>query len=464
MKIIVLFMILSTLVLATVEENKESFDAEMESFYSLVERSLVQRTQAPGFFDALNRELEVSGHLSAASIHKIKERTENYKELRSALLEKAFMYEPWIKDKGVEPKVRFSGVMFSLASAIVMYDNYLYNLSVLQSERHLRHIMNDADSEYHLKSRELLLSTSEYTSISNFIRMKKAIAFYQHELAKEYIYDDEMVYLQTLIESSPSYRALEDKNFFQVVAQKLYFYGKSSVDEVDLFRDGSINLLSGVFGNGMGLVVTRRGLMYADSEIEVAVRQELEAGDILLEKTPFRLTDKFIPGYWGHAAIWVGSKEELIRLGLWNEPLIVPYHQEIEEGGQIIEALRSGVELNTLSHFLNIDDLAVLRENISDTELKKAVILRAFAQLGKAYDFNFDVETTDKIVCSELVYTAYPHIKWPTSKTLGRYTVSPDHIAIKTKESALELITLYHEGSRVQKNKALWKKMLRDEL
>ena len=464
MKFVVLLMALFTLVLSASQKSQDSFDIEMESLYTLVERSLVQRAEAPGFFDTLNRELDTSGHLSAASVHKIKKRTENYKELRGALLEKAFMFEPWVKDKSIEPKVRFSGVMFSLASAIVMYDNYLYNLSVLQSERHLRHIMNDADSEYHLKSRELFLSTSEYTSISNFIRMKKAIAFYQQELVKEYVYDDEMVYLQALIESSPSYRALEDKNFFQVVAQKLYFYGKSSVDEVDLFRDGSINLLSGVFGNGMGLVATRRGLMYADKEIEVAVRKNLVAGDILLEKTPFRLTDKFIPGYWGHAAIWVGSKEELITLGLWNEPVVVPYHRQIEKGGHIIEALRSGVQLNTLSHFLNIDDMAVLRENINDTQQKKEVILRAFAQLGKAYDFNFDVETTDKIVCSELIYTAYPHIKWPTSKTLGRYTVSPDHIAMKTKERELELIALYHEGSKIQQDKVLWKRMLRDEL
>ena len=33
-----------------------------------------------------------------------------------------------------------------------------------------------------------------------------------------------------------------------------------------------------------------------------------QAGDILLEKTPFRLTDKLIPGYWGHAAVWIGGE------------------------------------------------------------------------------------------------------------------------------------------------------------
>jgi hypothetical protein len=462
MKWIIVVLIVSSLNLSAEQESRDTFDVQMESLYSLVERSFIQRSQASAFFDMLNTELESNGHLTAQSIHKIKKQTEDYKTLRSALLEKALMFEPWLKDKKLNHKKRFKGVMFSLSSAIVLYDNYLFNLSIMQGERHLRHIINDADSEYHLDSRELLLITSEYTSITNYMRMQKAIKFYQNELKKEYEYDEQMIYLQTLIESSPSYRALKDKNFFQVIARKLYFYGKSSVDEVELLRDGSINLMSGIFGNGMGLISVRRGLMYENDEAEKTLREKMKAGDILLEKTPFRLTDKFIPGYWGHAAIWIGSKEELKALNIWDDPNIVPYHKQIEEGHQIVEALRSGVELNTLKHFLNIDDMAVLRVNDIDVMKRKTVILRAFAQLGKAYDFNFDVETTDKIVCSELVYTCYTHIKWQTSKALGRYTISPDNIAHKTKSNELKLISLYHKGEEVDAFEDLWKTMLVD--
>ncbi|NOR56940.1 MAG: hypothetical protein GQ474_00275 [Sulfurimonas sp.] len=183
-----------------------------------------------------------------------------------------------------------------------------------------------------------------------------------------------------------------------------------------------------------------------------------------MEKTPFRLTDKFIPGYWGHAAIWIGTKEELQELGLWENPVIIPYHEEIEKGNFIIEALRAGVVLSSLEHFLNVDDMAILREKDEQNSINKATILRAFAQLGKKYDFNFDVETTDKIVCSELVYTSYTHIKWPTSKALGRYTISPDNIAEKTKTQELELVSLFYDGKEVKQPQELWAKMLKDEL
>ena len=54
---------------------------------------------------------------------------------------------------------------------------------------------------------------------------------------------------------------------------------------------------------------------------------------------------------------------------------------------------------------------------------------RTLDQLGKDYDFNFDVNTLDKIVCSELIYHAFGRINWPVKYVLGRPTISPDNLA-----------------------------------
>ena len=183
--------------------------------------------------------------------------------------------------------------------------------------------------------------------------------------------------------------------------------------------------------------------------------------DILLEKTPFRLTDKLIPGHFGHVAIWTGTKAELINLGVWNNEYIKRYANELldgasvnpKDGHQIIEALRSGVQLSTLDHFMNIDDFAILRPIFGKKDSKKLTkeaIIMAFRQLGKKYDFNFDVNTTDKIVCSELAYVSFPSIDWPTQKTLGRYNISPDNVAqLAWNNVPLQLILLYHDGKLV---------------
>ena len=73
----------------------------------------------------------------------------------------------------------------------------------------------------------------------------------------------------------------------------------------------------------------------------------------------------------------------------------------------------------------------------------------ALRQVGKEYDFNFDVETTDRIVCSELCYVVYTDIQWPTDKTLGRATISPDNVARRAIEGRLDLILFYHDGTRI---------------
>ena len=437
-------------------------DREMEHYYPLIEESLMYRELSSGFYDRLKKELDTNGHLSAASVHMLKHQTEVQTTLRQNLYQRAYKYEPWLEDETLEKDLRLKGIMFSLSAALVLYDNYLLNLSMFQHDPHLRQIINTPDSEYHLIGNALLRSTGEFKSYNNYLRMKKAISIYQKEITADHDFDEQMVYLQTLIENSPSYHAIKERDFFDITTAKLSLYDRSSKDTLKLLSHNGINLLSEIFGNSIGLIATRKGLMYDNKKIMIDTEAQLQAGDILLEKTPFRLTDKLIPGYWGHAAIWSGDRQELMELGIWEHPFIVPHQKEIIEGKRVIEALREGVVINTLSHFLNIDDMAVLREDFKDKATQRDVLLHAFAQIGKAYDFNFDVETTDKIVCSELVYTAYPHIAWPTDHMLGRYTISPDHIAKKTEEGILELILLYHDGQKVNTPKQRWKLLSAD--
>lgn len=50
---------------------------------------------------------------------------------------------------------------------------------------------------------------------------------------------------------------------------------------------------------------------------------------------------------------------------------MVQKHQDaVRSGASVVEALRDGVQMNTMEHFLNIDDLAVLcMASLSSEEL-----------------------------------------------------------------------------------------------
>jgi hypothetical protein len=185
--------------------------------------------------------------------------------------------------------------------------------------------------------------------------------------------------------------------------------------------------------------------------------------DIITEKTGFTLTDKMIPGYFGHIAIWLGTEEHLKEIELWNHPTIVPYQNRIIKGYSILETDRKGTHLKTLKDFMNIDELAIASipsfKNLSK-EQKIVLYDNALAQLGKGYDFNFDVETSNKLVCSELLYQVFGAIHWPTDNYLKRNTISPDNVLSLALYKKSPIILSYYLGATNRKN--IYKKNIDD--
>jgi uncharacterized protein YycO len=383
-------------------------------------------------------------------------------ELRDMLLDVAHRHECLldapryiVAELGISPTARLRAVMVSLSAALVLYDNYLLAIAVYEQDDKLRRLLNDPDSGYEIGAQELSQVTLSYNSIKNRARVRRAIRYYEEHIQTmpvEFLQDSRSRYLHLLITQSPSYRNIVPVSPAYVVSRKLEFLTAMTEDTLAGLQAEGLNLFSMYVGNTMGLVETRHGKLYGRPDIEQRVEFALRAGDILVEKTPFRLTDTFIPGHWGHAAIWVGSESELRELGIWDHPVVIPYHDDIRSGRRIVEALRSGVQLSPLAQFLNIDDLGLLRQSSASAVQRAEVIVLALRQVGKAYDFNFDVETTDRIVCSELVYVTYTHLNWPTEKALGRATISPDNVASKALEGGpLEVILLFHDGERVDR-------------
>jgi hypothetical protein len=208
----------------------------------------------------------------------------------------------------------------------------------------------------------------------------------------------------------------------------------------------TIGWFSKIFGNWAGSVKTRKGHLFNNPEALKKATANLKPMDVLLDKSSFILTDKFIPGYFDHVAIYLGTRAQLEELGLWNHPDIIPHQAEIEAGNIILEAIREGVQLSKLENFLNIDELVILSREIDTNNFGKLTdqISRGMGQIGKAYDFNFDISTLDTIVCSELIYIVFGNIHWPTEYRFGRPTITPDNIAeiIFQKDSQFKLKTL----------------------
>jgi len=446
------------------------FQEDYEELQLLVEYSLVARSEMLEVSSRLRLNKDLP--LSSRDLLTLKKGTEDYLSIRDDLYAIADAYECGIEVSDltlekyqISDKLHLKGLMLSLGAALTLYDNYFLGIILFEQDSRLRKVINDPDMGFGLIANKLKEMTLNANSIETRHRIRRIIAFYEEaEVSLVGIDEDsDFAYLQLLIESSPSYNYIKKIRINEIASKKFIAFERITSDMISESSDEGFDMLSGLFGNTMGMFESRKGKLHGNTQVKEHIMSTLKPLDILLEKTPFRLTDKFIPGHFGHVAIWTGSKAELIDLGIWENEYIKKHADEIEfekdetskNEHQIIEALRSGVKLSTLDEFMNIDDFAILRPVFKDDandKLKKEALIMAFRQLGKNYDFNFDVNTTDKIVCSELAYVSFPSIDWPTEKTLGRHNISPDNVAkLAWNNLPLELVLFYHDGQLVDK-------------
>ena len=450
------------------------FEQDYEQLQLLVEQSLVVRSEMLEVANRLRRDKR--GPLASRDLLTLKSGSEYYLNLREDLYAIANRYEcavdadaALLQEYGISAELRLKALMLSLGSALTLYDNYLLGVTMFEQDDRLRRVLNDPDMGFGLIANKLAEATLAANSIEIRQRARRAIEFYEAEkpMVADAHEDSDFAYLRQLIDSSPSYAYVRKIRVGEIATSKFIAFERLTGDTIKEAGENGVDILSGLFGNTVGLYEERKGKLYGDEAAKRKVQSVLQPLDIILEKTPFRLTDKFIPGHFGHVAIWTGTKAELIDIGVWDNLIVQQYagllssysDPNSKDRNQIIEALRNGVQLNTLDEFMNVDDIAILRPVFDEggkNELMQEALLLAFRQLGKKYDFNFDVNTTDKIVCSELAYISYPSIDWPTEKTLGRHSISPDNVAqLAWNNVPLKLVMLYHDGELVDESRQL---------
>lgn len=170
-------------------------------------------------------------------------------------------------------------------------------------------------------------------------------------------------------------------------------------------------------------------------EIREAIGEFLEPGDIIVTRHSFALTNLFIPGFWPHAALYVGTSEERDALGvsvpddkraLWTGPVCT------------LEALKDGVRLRPLSDTLSVDHFVIVRPQLDAATIGRA-IERGVVHEGKMYNFDFDFFSSDRLVCTEVLYRSYDGLegmRFPLVDRAGRKTFSAEDMLDFALESA----------------------------
>lgn len=134
-------------------------------------------------------------------------------------------------------------------------------------------------------------------------------------------------------------------------------------------------------------------------DLREAVLKRLKPGDVFVTRHDDALSNLFLPGFWPHAALYLGTNAEMAEMGI-----DVPEGEG--EGPWFLESKKDGVWIRPSVETMAVDALVVVRSPLDSGELVEA-IRRAVSHVGKPYDFLFDFRTADRLVCTEVIYRGY---------------------------------------------------------
>ncbi|NNM26441.1 MAG: hypothetical protein HKO59_10745 [Phycisphaerales bacterium] len=205
-----------------------------------------------------------------------------------------------------------------------------------------------------------------------------------------------------------------------------------------------------------GRVIAEMRLPWHRDRLRRAHRAHLASlvrpGDVFVVRHDRVMSNLFLPGYWPHVALYVGSAADRATHAIevdeacaaaWVDPHCV------------LEARKDGVLFRPLDDTLAVDAVVVLRPSLAAADVA-AAIARAATHHGKLYNFDFDFFTADRLVCTEVVYRAYEGIggvTFPLQTRAGRLTLSAEDILdLAVANRGFETVAVFgtpHVGNRV---------------
>ena len=329
-----------------------------------------------------------------------------------------------------DARLQLEMFMTGFAAGLTLYSRSLKLIQAYERQPLVRQKLNEPEDKFGLEAGFFEEVLAAYSSPRNYWLLVRGVVYWQahRRLARRLgvLQDDDGEWLAGLIRHQ---RRLIRKRLLSVLLCRCRY-------DFRLFLDttlGPVRRSGYALKRTLGRTFATKYLCQdyrpaITPEVLAELQPQLQPGDILLSRADEKLTAAVLPGFWSHAAIYLGTKGEVESSPLAGHPALARELAGLPDGGGglVLEAVSPRCMVNPLEKSLYADHVAVLRPNLN-RGLLEAGLLEACSHLGKPYDFEFDFNITHRIVCTEVVYRAY-HGKGPISfelvKRLGRFTLS----------------------------------------
>ncbi|MCA9290018.1 MAG: hypothetical protein KDA25_02755 [Phycisphaerales bacterium] len=351
----------------------------------------------------------VRGWFTASEDERVRYRFAQYLTARAALLETITDLEPLALEPDVtivreSDRLRAFVVAYAAACLLVRAGRFL--VDTYGGDRVIRRKLDEANLIDGLARKQFTRLYRSLTNPVNAMRLREARRFadgHRSEIGALRGLDDDFEPALAYIDAAEPFLRVPAlaylRAYWRYRRYALRRRGRSAVQKV-MFRLLELG----------GRAVAEARLPLAPGRITTDVFARLATllhpGDVIIARHDHAMSNLFLPGFWPHAALYIGPPSTRSELGLaldearatrWVDPV------------RVLEAKKDGVRLRPLEETLAADSVTVLRPRLAPTEIA-AALTRALGHEGKQYDFEFDFFRADRMVCTEVIYRAYDGI------------------------------------------------------
>jgi len=188
------------------------------------------------------------------------------------------------------------------------------------------------------------------------------------------------------------------------------------------------------------------GRLAGNAAAETALTAQLQPLDLVFTGNKSYLWGAIIPGRFSHDLVYLGTEAQLRHARLWDLPALAPLRDDIRAGRLFIEAAAPATKTTDAASVLESDAVAILRPELSVAARHSAYTALA-GSIGVPYDYTFEIATTDRLACTELVNLAMPGLRLTTRAAYGHRVIFPDDIVAQAIRGEQLRLVGYMVGS-----------------
>lgn len=346
-----------------------------------------------------------------------------YLEIREGLKMVLARVEPWIDKKdGLSAEDRLRTFVIGFTAACMLVRSGSYVIRIAEGRPVVAQKLDEAEPRFGIVRKSFTEIYRAQSSVQRMWKFFMAWSFYDEYRTRILaMADDAMVgsLIPLLVSEEPFMEKRRREYLAKRIRYRLYSFLRRN-------RSGFENTMFQMLELGGRAVSELRdpmtGLIAMPKRVPgeplEAIRGFLKAGDILVTRHRDALTNVFLPGYWPHAALYVGEQAG---------------------GGNVVEAKKDGVLLRELDETLKVDSFVVLRADVDDPVLRE-VVSRAMSHVGKLFDFAFDFRQADRLACTALVYRSWhgmAGMEFKLGEQSGRFCLPAEDLIDQTLGAGL---------------------------